>query len=89
MSVRQMIAQLTEAKNQLQRAKAAGAAVATTVLEARAAIDTALDGVQDKTLGDDITKHADAFTTELAGIDGLTRGIENTIQRTQGIGGRR
>jgi hypothetical protein len=89
MSVRQMIAQLTEAKSQLQQAKATGGAVATSVSAAKGPAAAALDGVQDKTLAEDIDKHARDLTTEINGIDALIKSIDGTIQRAQGIGARR
>jgi len=89
MSVREIVGRLTDAKNKLTQAKAAGTAVAMTVSEAKAPVDNALDGVQDKSLGDDIAKHAQAISAEIAGIDGLLKGIDTTIQRAQGIGTQR
>jgi len=89
MSVREIVGRLTEAKTKLGQAKAAGAAVATAVSEAKAPVDAALDGVPDKNLGDDIAQHAQAITTDVAGIDGLVKGIDTAIQRAQGIGSQR
>lgn len=57
--------------------------------EAKAPVDAALDGVPDKTLGDDIARHAQAITADLAGIEGLLKGIDTAIQRAQGIGSQR
>jgi len=88
MSVREIVGRLTEAKNKLAQAKGAGTAVAKAVSEAKVPVDSALDGTPDRNLGDDIAKQAEAISAEVAGIDGLIRGIDNAIQRAQGIGRR-
>ena len=89
MSVREIVGRLTDAKNRLAQARNAGTAVARAVQEAKGPVDKALDGVQDKGLGDDIARHAEAISTEVSGIDGLIRGVDSAIQRAQGIGSQR
>jgi hypothetical protein len=89
MSVRELVGQLTEAKTTLTQAKAAGNGVEKAVTEARTTVDSALDGVQDKTLGDGITQHAQGIAAEIAGIDGLITAIDTAVQRARGIGSQR
>jgi len=88
MSVREMIGRLTEAKTKLAQARQTGAAVAKAVADAREPVDRALDGTPDRNLGDDIARQAEAISTEVAGIDGLIKGVDAAIQRAQGIGRR-
>jgi hypothetical protein len=89
MSVREIIGRLTDAKRQLGQARTIGVQAAGTVAEAKAAVDSVLDSVQNKGLSDAIAVKAKAITDEFAGLEAQCKSLDAAIQRVQQIGSRR
>lgn len=88
MSVRIITARLSQVRNDLphlqQQAKTAEAALG----EAARLISSVLDGVSDKTLAGDISKHGAAITAAVATSQSAAGDLDATIRAFQSIGGR-
>jgi hypothetical protein len=89
MSIREVIARLSEAKSQLVRVKALGDQSASAVSEAARTVNSALDDIQDKDLTNALTKKAKEIADQFNGVMNLITQIDTAIQRAQGIGRRR
>jgi hypothetical protein len=89
MSIREVIARLSEAKNQLVHVKALGDRSASAVSEAARSVNSALDDIQDKDLTNALAKKAKEIADQFNGVMNLTTQIDTAIQRAQGIGRRR
>jgi hypothetical protein len=88
MTVREVIGRLTIVRNDLPRITQAGMSAQSTLNRAVQLINSVLDGVQDKSLAEDIAKHGRAVAAACASAESAQRDIDTAIQRFLHIGGR-
>jgi uncharacterized pyridoxal phosphate-containing UPF0001 family protein len=87
MSVREIIARLTEAKNKLASAQQAAANAATQISQAEESVKRALDGAAANALVTQIETHKQTILDGMRGIEPLKSEIDKAIARAQAIGG--
>jgi bacterioferritin-associated ferredoxin len=86
MSIREITGRLTDAKNQVTQATAAGGQCAKTIAEAASLVRKVLDGVEDKTLADGIAERSKAVGDEFTAVASVNAGIDKAIRNYQAIG---